>query len=84
MERRETVCRYCGVSYLVFHEFHQLRTQLSQLESELKQVKETAQKEKAQYDALELNRLEWEKELQLQMKKKADVREKMVREDSFK
>ncbi|XP_038141456.1 leucine-, glutamate- and lysine-rich protein 1 [Cyprinodon tularosa] len=81
MERRETVCRYCGVSYLVFHEFHQLRTQLSQLESELKQAKKTAQKEKAQYEALELNRLEWEKELQLQTKKKADVREKMVREE---
>uniref|UniRef100_A0A3P8UJX7 Uncharacterized protein n=1 Tax=Cynoglossus semilaevis TaxID=244447 RepID=A0A3P8UJX7_CYNSE len=31
----ETLCRYCGVSYLVYHEFHQLNTRLSQLQAEL-------------------------------------------------
>lgn len=81
MEYSETVCRYCGVSYLVFHEFHQLRTHLAQLEAELQELKETAQREKVQHDALELNRLEWERELQLQMQTQADVREKITREE---
>uniref|UniRef100_A0A3Q2NP65 Leucine, glutamate and lysine rich 1 n=1 Tax=Fundulus heteroclitus TaxID=8078 RepID=A0A3Q2NP65_FUNHE len=60
MERSETVCRYCGVSYLIFHEFHQLRSQLAQLEAELRDLKQTAQREKAQHEALELDRLEQE------------------------
>uniref|UniRef100_A0A3B4FWE0 Uncharacterized protein n=1 Tax=Pundamilia nyererei TaxID=303518 RepID=A0A3B4FWE0_9CICH len=58
MERTETVCCYCGVSYLIFHEFQQLRTELAQLEAELQDLRETAQKEKAQREALELGRLE--------------------------
>ncbi|KAM4590002.1 uncharacterized protein lekr1 [Fundulus diaphanus] len=81
MERSETVCRYCGVSYLIFHEFHQLRSQLAQLEAELQDLKETAQREKAQHDALELDRLEWERELQMQMHKQADLREKNASEE---
>uniref|UniRef100_A0AAX7VCE8 Uncharacterized protein n=1 Tax=Astatotilapia calliptera TaxID=8154 RepID=A0AAX7VCE8_ASTCA len=63
MERTETVCCYCGVSYLIFHEFQQLRTELTQLEAELQDLRETAQKEKAQREALELGRLEWERAL---------------------
>ncbi|XP_047246898.1 protein LEKR1 isoform X2 [Girardinichthys multiradiatus] len=81
MEHSETVCRYCGVSYLVFHEFHKLRTQLAQLEAELQELKETAQREKVQHEALKLTRLEWESELQLQIQKQVDVREKITREE---
>ncbi|MEQ2282956.1 hypothetical protein AMECASPLE_006182 [Ameca splendens] len=81
MEHSETVCRYCGVSYLVFHEFHKLRTQLAQLEAELQELKETAQRETVQHEALELTRLEWESELQLQIQKQADVREKITRQE---
>uniref|UniRef100_A0A3B3D2W7 Uncharacterized protein n=1 Tax=Oryzias melastigma TaxID=30732 RepID=A0A3B3D2W7_ORYME len=40
MEHSETVCRYCGVSYLIFHEFHQLHKQLAQLQAELEQLRE--------------------------------------------
>uniref|UniRef100_A0A3Q0S714 Uncharacterized protein n=1 Tax=Amphilophus citrinellus TaxID=61819 RepID=A0A3Q0S714_AMPCI len=55
MERSETVCCYCGVSYLIFHEFHQLHTQLAQLKGELQDLREAAQREKAQREALELD-----------------------------
>ncbi|XP_063349511.1 trichohyalin [Pelmatolapia mariae] len=81
MERTETVCCYCGVSYLIFHEFHQLRTQLAQLEAELQDLRETAHKEKAQREALELGRLEWEKALRLEMQRQAEVRERNTREE---
>uniref|UniRef100_A0A3Q3L952 Uncharacterized protein n=1 Tax=Mastacembelus armatus TaxID=205130 RepID=A0A3Q3L952_9TELE len=66
MERSETVCCYCGVSYLIFNEFHQLNIQLAQQEAELQELRETAQREKTQREALELGRLEWEKALQMQ------------------
>nr|XP_004561417.2 leucine-, glutamate- and lysine-rich protein 1 [Maylandia zebra] len=81
MERTETVCCYCGVSYLIFHEFQQLRTELTQLEAELQDLRETAQKEKAQREALELGRLEWERALRLEMQRQAGIRERNTREE---
>ncbi|KAM6932991.1 uncharacterized protein lekr1 [Xenentodon cancila] len=81
MERSETVCCYCGVSYLIFHEFHQLQTRLAQLEAELQLLRETAQKEKTRRDALEQGRLEWEKELHLQVQREAEVKEKNTRKE---
>ncbi|KAL3992143.1 calcium/calmodulin-dependent protein kinase kinase 2 [Sarotherodon galilaeus] len=81
MEHTETVCCYCGVSYLIFHEFHQLRTQLAQLEAELQDLRETAQKEKAHREALELGRVEWERAVRLEMQRQAEVRERNTREE---
>lgn len=81
MEHSETVCRYCGVSYLIFHEFHQLRTRLAQLEAELQELSETAQREKVQREALELGRLEWERALQLEVQRQAEEKEKSTREE---
>ncbi|XP_042270422.1 leucine-, glutamate- and lysine-rich protein 1 isoform X1 [Thunnus maccoyii] len=81
MERSETVCSYCGVSYLIFHEFHQLRTRLAQLEAELQELGETVQREKAQREALELGRLEWERSLQLEVQRKAEEKEKSMKEE---
>ncbi|XP_030009031.1 trichohyalin [Sphaeramia orbicularis] len=80
MQRSETVCSYCGVSYLIFHEFHQLHTQLAQLEAELQDLKDTAQREKAQREALELGRIEWEKALHLEVQRKAEENERSLRE----
>ncbi|XP_070685508.1 uncharacterized protein [Pempheris klunzingeri] len=79
MARSETVCRYCGVSYLIFHEFHQLHTKVAQLEVELQGVRETAQQEKAQREALELGRLEWERALHLEVQRQAEEKEKSIR-----
>ncbi|XP_026169126.1 trichohyalin-like [Mastacembelus armatus] len=80
MERSETVCCYCGVSYLIFNEFHQLNIQLAQQEAELQELRETAQREKTQREALELGRLEWEKALQMQQiasEKEMELRDEM-------
>ncbi|XP_051813813.1 protein LEKR1 [Acanthochromis polyacanthus] len=76
MESSEIVCLYCGVSYLIYHEFHQLRTHVAQLEAELQEMKEMAQREKAQREALELERVEWERAFH-----QAEVKEKKAREE---
>ncbi|XP_037632400.1 leucine-, glutamate- and lysine-rich protein 1 isoform X2 [Sebastes umbrosus] len=81
MERSETVCRYCGVSYLIFHEFHQLNTRLAQLEEELQGLRETTQREKAQREALELGRLEWERAFHLEVQRQTEENEKSTREE---
>ncbi|XP_075956665.1 uncharacterized protein LOC142959305 [Anarhichas minor] len=81
MERSETVCRYCGVSYLIFHEFHQLHTRLAQLEEELQGLRESTQREKAQREALELGRLEWEKAFHLEVQRQTVEKEKSTREE---
>ncbi|XP_068172619.1 trichohyalin [Antennarius striatus] len=76
MAHSETVCRYCGVSYLIYHEFHQLTTQLAQMEAELQELREITEREKAQRHALELGRLEWERALHLEMERQAKEEEK--------
>ncbi|XP_047449309.1 protein LEKR1 [Mugil cephalus] len=81
MERTETVCLYCGVSYLIFHEFHQLHTQLAQLEAELQELREAAQREKARCQELELGRMEWEKSLHLEVHRQAEIREQNTRKE---
>ncbi|TMS07348.1 Reticulocyte-binding protein 2-like protein a [Larimichthys crocea] len=81
MARSETVCRYCGVSYLIFHEFHQLNTRVAQLEAELQELRETAQREKAWREALELGRLEWERALRMEVQRQAEEKEKSTREE---
>ncbi|KAM3616070.1 uncharacterized protein V6R79_011853 [Siganus canaliculatus] len=58
MAQIEAVCRYCGVSYLIYHEFHQLHTRLAQLEVELQKLGETAQRERT---SGKLVKQDWEK-----------------------
>ncbi|XP_051252822.1 protein LEKR1 isoform X2 [Dicentrarchus labrax] len=81
MQRSETVCSYCGVSYLIFHEFHQLHTRLAQSEAELQQLREAAQREQAQREVLELGRLEWERAFHLEVQRQAEEKEKSTREE---
>ncbi|CAK6965195.1 leucine-%2C glutamate- and lysine-rich protein 1 [Scomber scombrus] len=83
MERSETVCSYCGVSYLIFHEFHQLQTRLADLEAELQELAETSQREKAQREALEMGRLEWERTLHQDVQRKAEEKEKHMKEEQL-
>ncbi|XP_028275987.1 trichohyalin [Parambassis ranga] len=81
MDHSETVCFYCGVSYLIFHEFDKLHTQVVQLETELQTLREDAQREKAQLEAHELGRLEWERALRLEVQRQAELRERSTREE---
>uniref|UniRef100_UPI0037E9B909 trichohyalin n=1 Tax=Semicossyphus pulcher TaxID=241346 RepID=UPI0037E9B909 len=83
MAHSETMCSYCGVSYLIFHEFHQLQTQLAQLKIELQELRETAEREKAQREALERGRLEWEKACHLEGQKQAEEKEKSIRREDM-
>lgn len=77
MERSETACCYCGVSYLIFHEFHQLQTRLAQFEAELQE-----QTERVQREEVPLGRLEWERALRLEEEKKqAEEKEKSTRQE---
>ncbi|XP_055370213.1 protein LEKR1 isoform X2 [Betta splendens] len=80
MEHSETVCHYCGVSYLIFHEFQQLHTRLAQQEAELQELRGTAQRERAQRDALELEKQEWERTLHLEVLRRAAENEKRMSE----
>uniref|UniRef100_A0A3P9IHV7 Uncharacterized protein n=1 Tax=Oryzias latipes TaxID=8090 RepID=A0A3P9IHV7_ORYLA len=84
MERSETVCRYCGVSYLIFHEFHQLHKQLAQLQAELEELREVGQKEKERRKALEVDKEERERALQLQMKRETRSKTQLSLEWLFK
>ncbi|XP_067363191.1 trichohyalin isoform X5 [Channa argus] len=81
MDSSDTACRYCGVSYLIFHEFHQLNIQLAQQESELQQLREIAQREKAQRKELELGRLDWERALYLEVQRQAEEKERSIRDE---
>ncbi|XP_029964657.1 trichohyalin-like [Salarias fasciatus] len=81
MERSETVCRYCGVSYLIFHEFHQLHTRLTQMEADLQELREAAQREKALREVLEQDRHNWERTLRREVQERAETRERNTREE---
>ncbi|XP_072315653.1 uncharacterized protein lekr1 [Eucyclogobius newberryi] len=70
MPRSATMCRYCGVSYLIYNEFHRLNTRIAQLEAVLHEARESALKEKAQREALELDMQEWKRALQRQAEQK--------------
>uniref|UniRef100_A0A671Y9P2 Uncharacterized protein n=1 Tax=Sparus aurata TaxID=8175 RepID=A0A671Y9P2_SPAAU len=76
MERNETICHYCGVSYLVFHDFQQLHARLARIEAELRELRGTAEREKARREALELGRLEWKRALQLEVQRQAEEKDK--------
>ncbi|XP_063772193.1 protein LEKR1 isoform X2 [Pseudophryne corroboree] len=77
MPRDETVCKYCGVSYLILHEFKLLEDKLKALEKELRFNQGSVEREKRLQD--ELHRLSQEHE-----QSKADSESKTEREKSAK
>ncbi|KAG8581043.1 hypothetical protein GDO81_007531 [Engystomops pustulosus] len=60
MPRDETVCKYCGVSYLILHEFKLLEDKVKALEKELQIYQGSAEREKRLQEELYCLRQELE------------------------
>ncbi|XP_075426663.1 protein LEKR1 isoform X3 [Ascaphus truei] len=57
MPREETVCQYCGVSYLILHEFQLLEEKMKAMEKEMKFYQGSVEREKRlQEELLRLSR----------------------------
>ncbi|XP_053567763.1 protein LEKR1 [Bombina bombina] len=96
MPRDETVCKYCGISYLILHEFKNLEDKIKAMEKEMKFYQGSVEREKMLQDELKRLNQQYEQSrtdseskaerlqvVMLQLKLKEDEVQQLTKERTY-